>query len=141
LNLDVTNNKGVGLSYSAALSVYKNRNFVKLNYVDRTQISIFCPDAFKEINLLYGKEIPITDWFAVDIFGGVGLLIYEHDKYGGNIACEDQTYYKEKVVGFPFQFNFRYNPFSRFSMGLQLNTNFNKITSIYDAAVFVRIKL
>lgn len=91
-------------------------------------------NSFGEYNLLYGRELEIKNWFGIDLFAGLGFF---HCKYDGNSSRE----YTENVIGFPLQSKIRFNTGRTFSLGLQLNTNINSATTIYQAGIFLQWKL
>lgn len=94
-------------------------------------------DSFQEYNILYGRALPIKKWFAIDFFAGVG---YFNFKYSGTYAT-NYVAYKKGVIGFPLQSKIRFNITKTFSSGLQLHSNINSATTIYQPGIFFQFNL
>ena len=91
-------------------------------------------DSFAEYNILYGRELKIKEWLGIDFFAGVG---YFNFKYNGGSSTE----YKKAVIGFPLQSKIRFNTGRIFSLGVQLHSNINSATTIYQPGIFLQWKI
>jgi hypothetical protein len=91
-------------------------------------------DSFGEYNILYGRELKIKKWFGIDLFAGAG---YFNFKYNGGSSTE----YNKGVIGFPLHSKIRFNTGRIFSLGLQLHSNINNATTIYQPGIFLQWKL
>lgn len=91
-------------------------------------------DSFAEYNILYGRELEIKKWFGIDFFAGVGFLNFKYD-------TGSSTEYKKGVIGFPLQSKIRFNTGRVFSLGVQLHSNINNATTIYQPGIFLQWKL
>ena len=91
-------------------------------------------DSFAEYNILYGRELKIKKWFGIDFFAGVGSFNFTYDK-------GSSTESKNNVIGFPLQSKIRFNTGRIFSLGVQLHSNINSATTIYQPGIFLQWKL
>ena len=91
-------------------------------------------DSFGEYNLLYGREFKVKERVGIDLFAGVGYFNFTYD--GGS-----PTENKEAVIGFPLQAKIRFNAGRIFSLGLQLHSNLNSATTIFQPGIFLQWKL
>ncbi|HBK71708.1 MAG TPA: hypothetical protein DDZ39_08670 [Flavobacteriaceae bacterium] len=85
--------------------------------------------------MLYGKEIPIKNWLAIDLFAGLGYFKFNYNQ--GSSTKE----YKKDTMGFPLQSRIKFKTGKTFSLGLQLHSNINSATTIYQPGLSLQCRL
>lgn len=130
-------NSGFGLNFDIAVN--KGPHIFKLYAGGGSEVNLDLwgeseNDKFKEYNLMYGRELNIKEWFGIDLFAGVGFFRYIYER-------SSQTKSKKGVFGFPLQSKIRFNTGRIFSLGLQLHSNINSATTIFQSGIFVQWKL
>lgn len=128
-----------GLGMNIDVSFNKGKHIFKIYVGGASEFAINygggkISDSFGEYNILYGRELKIKKWFGIDLFAGAG---YFNFKYNGGSSAE----YNKGVIGFPLQSKIRFNTGQIFSLGLQLHSNINNATIIYQPGIFLQWKL
>ncbi|WP_432670903.1 hypothetical protein [Flavobacterium sp. SM2513] len=103
-------------------------------------------DSYEEYGILYGRTIQLKSKVDFDYFAGLSFFKYTSNN---NSSASEYDYYYEpnaeesvkKVIGVPLQAKLRFKLTRVFSLGLQLHTNINTATSIFQPGFFVQFKL
>lgn len=123
---------GIGLNFDIAMN--KGLHIFKLYASRGGEADILGGDYFSEYNLMYGRELNIKEWLGIDFFAGIGSFTY-YSSYSF------PTKNKKGVIGFPLQSKIRFNTGRIFSLGIQLHSNINSATMLYQSGIFLQWKL
>ena len=83
-------------------------------------------DSFQQLNLLFGRELMLKEWFFIDAHAGVGFLFY--NTYDGHFT----------KIGMPLIVKMRFKTGDKFSIGPRLQANINSQISIYSAGLLLQ---
>lgn len=116
-----------GLAATADLTFSSNGHLLSVNASTGAEIAIFGrARSYTQLNLLYGREIEVENWFFIDVHAGAGLFLYDKG---------------ETTIGkpaFPTVVKFRFKTGPRFSFGLKYQGNFNSIKNVYSAGLVLQ---
>ncbi|TXE19898.1 hypothetical protein ES692_01165 [Psychroserpens burtonensis] len=124
-------NLDVGFNYGKHIfKVYAGQGSqFKINFIGEA-----IQDSFDEYNIMYGRELQINEWLHIDFFGGLGFFNFKYDE-------NSRREYTKGSVGLPLQSKIRFNINKNVALGLQLHSNINSATSIYQPGIFVQWRL
>jgi len=128
--LEIFMGNSSGLAISGDVSFDYDNNIFSLNLGSGTEGDfIGHNDSFSAINILYGRNFPLSKNFFTDVFVGAG---YFHFNTYGLINAETRRKgeIEESTIGFPIGAKFQYMLGQRFSLGLKLGVNINSSQSI-----------
>ena len=84
-------------------------------------------DSFKELNILYGREFKLIDWFFIETHAGLGLFYYK--------TSDD---FKVTKTGIPLVTKLRFKTGERFSLGFKLQANINSFENIRSIGILLQ---
>lgn len=83
---------------------------------------------FMSLDLLYGREIKISDEISVEPYLGLGYIIQSNTSdAGGNSA-----------IGLPIRAKILFQLSKRFAIGINPNVNINNVNTFYSANILLR---
>lgn len=116
-----------GASITGELSYSYGKNIFTFSATTGESIAIFGRgNRFQQLNILYGRELKLKKWFFIDANAGVGLFLYN-----GEIG-------RFSEIGIPFVTKLRFKTGDKFSIGIKLQSNINKIDNIYSAGLLLQ---
>jgi len=124
-----------GLYISGDVGFSAKKHIFKVSALAASEFTIFgtSGEQFNEIDLLYGREWTLSNWFFIDTFAGVGYF---------TIRDRDQDNFEKKfrkhTIGFPLQMRFRFKIGDHFGAGLQAQGNLNSASNYGSLGSFVQ---
>ncbi|OUR94467.1 hypothetical protein A9Q87_02170 [Flavobacteriales bacterium 34_180_T64] len=126
LEVFLTDNDG-GASITGELSYSYGKHIFTFSATVGETIAVFGRgDRFQQLNILYGRALKLKEWFFIDTNAGVGLFLYNN---GNNRFSE---------IGIPLVAKFRFKTGDKFSIGIKLQANINRIDNIYSAGLLLQ---
>lgn len=134
----INNSNGGGLSGSIDLAFKKGEHRFKIFVMSASEVSLFgdLDDSYVEYDILYGRELFLTNWFYIDFYVGVGYYRYNIKVY----LDQRITRITKEAIGFPLQSRIRFQLGDVFGLGIQLHTNLNSASIIYHTGIFFQWK-
>lgn len=127
-----------GIAGNIDVSVQYKKNLIVLyttfGFGTNKKKSIFIFDnfsSFTELDLLYGKEFKIADWFKPEAHIGVGIFSYNNSILEQNNSS----------IGFPVRAKLLFYPSKNFALGFNPNYNINSINNIFSYNLIFQFKL
>ena len=116
-----------GLAITGEISYAINKNVFSFSATTGEEIGIFGRgNRFHELNILYGRELKLKEWFFIDMHAGAGLFLYNTDE---NHLAE---------IGLPLVTKIRFKTGDKFSIGLKFQANINSIDNIYSVGLLLQ---
>tara|TARA_Y100000815_G_scaffold275619_1_gene315243 strand:- start:17429 stop:17932 length:504 start_codon:yes stop_codon:yes gene_type:complete len=121
----------VGLQLSLSTSISFNKNILKAYASGGGEFSSSFGegsdlDSFEEYDLLYGREIPLSEALQLELYGGVGYFI------------ADKNLEMDKVIGFPVQAALVFPTERKINFGIQAHTNINNFMPVASLGFLVK---
>jgi hypothetical protein len=83
-------------------------------------------DSFQQLNILYGRELKLKEWFFIDAHAGLGILFY--DTYAESSA----------TMEFPIVTKIRFKTGKKFSIGPKFQANISSNINIYSVGLLLQ---
>lgn len=124
-----------GFSVFAEINMNSHKNLFSISYLHGAEMAILGPSYFNnsEYNLMYGREVPIANWFSTEGFVGIGL-------YNQKDLIDNNEFNQTKIA-IPIKINLLFFPNGQFSIGLNGNYNFNALNNKMSTHLLLRFNL
>ena len=128
-------NGNTGFMGNLDLVFNKNRHLFKASIMVASEIDVCVwgpcySDNYYSFDLMYGREFFVKKGIAIDVFAGVGYLLFETSN------PDLRGYMTKKTIGFPIQARLRFRDGKTFNLGLQLHSNVNSASSLFAIGPF-----
>lgn len=116
---------GGGTTLILDLTTSFDKNLFAASYLTGKEIGIVgnANYGFNEISALYGRELKLSNWFAFELFAGLGFY---------NQNSVDRYIIPGNVLSFPLKINTKFNFNKRFGMGLNSNYSINELNNNFS---------
>ncbi|MDY7393686.1 outer membrane beta-barrel protein [Aureibaculum sp. 2210JD6-5] len=95
-------------------------------------------DNVQQINLMYGREFPLSNRFSVDAFAGLGYFSVKTRDYFYENSKNVIKNKRFTTMGFPISARIRYKFNDFISLGLKFEQNINSVNSVFNTGFIVQ---
>ncbi len=125
-----------GPSVILELHTAKEKHLLSLSVIYSVEFVLLSDSAvgITEINAMYGRPFPVTNFFQIEALAGIGYFhLTDPDYYYPDMYARD---FKITRLAFPLRANFRFFPNSRFSFGVKANYNINSFSNVLSGHLY-----
>lgn len=121
-----------GFSISTEITLNSDRNLFSISYLHGVEIALLGPSYFNnsEYNLMYGREVPATNWLNTEGYIGIGLYNQKD--------LIDKNEFNQTKIAVPIKINLILFPKGQFNIGFNGNYNFNSLNNTMSAHLLLR---
>jgi len=120
------NNNSGGLAITGDLSYAYYKNIFTFSASIGEELAFFGRgNRFQQLNILYGREFKLKEWFFIDTHAGIGVFFYNT---GSNHFTE---------IGIPLVTKLRFKTGDKFSIGFKMQANINSVDNIFSIGLLL----
>ena len=124
-----------GFQYGGDLTLaHKNHLFTYMMAFGH-EVDIFGPtDNYGQINLMYGREFPLSRTVFFELHGGAGYFNFSSVDVDPDKRVQETV----QTIGFPVMGKLRIHTGPRFSLGLLMGANYNSAATVWNVGIVLQ---